>query len=870
MLCTLRKGFSALGLFILLGLVILSFPQALSFQAPRGLTGDAFTHWGYDRLWWDWKAEHLDGLTCFNQFTKTPKDGFFCDATQLSVGLAEDLAIYKQLLDNVFDLEGNPNPDIKRLVEKYRREGKPIKLSDLFMFTKEQIDSGKENPDSNLMPYFIFRDRGIQEKFIVNVDTRILESPKKNFENEKCIYLHEIMDKLDWPRLGGEEFYAIYRGFEIGRPVPDFYQLFRDHPEIFEELNECFVLPSKEDVGPWKNFMVAFGTYTSPRHQWADPGKYPLEDGKDPLQDPEIIDLNKYGLEYRYISGWGGAGSIRFVTSLEAFLRYANCCPEKSLLHRLKKRYDKEGVAYGLPPASSDQFFNSLAIALVVPNDPNLSEDLKRYVRRFATNWRPENFKNGLNIPGYDPVRPLAPFDTITSFVPGTFFGFNLIGDNYSANFTKDWVDYYARPGNGFPAQYKGHPLLDPSMWRFEARIGSGNAPRQSTGTRIESGLYDIDVGGTAAFTDNGVEYKDVTIFLDRNMTLAEFDKATEKEPLPTEYNKNLFLKLPFDGPVGKQADGTFRRTDYGVSIAYDPVPAQGQRPVVRLHGEGEEARGFDELVPIGGPGHVPLTIRASDAYQDVRAGRLFSLKPSGSGYRLEYTPSAPHLFNLKAAPASQAPVTDLYYAFLQRDGSPLQKTEYAAPGQTLNPLSLFNWVTGTTPVTDAFQENAQPGYPCTGWTSPKPAARLSHANATDFLSVAYSRLDDPRRGDALLGLLCSKSNAVLTVQYYDGETQRLSVGPTYLKPAVPGTVAALALGRYSPNDRSGVHRALVPALRTYIELLNAETFLTQFSQDPKDRGKTCLENKASENTLYWYPQHLFPTMPMTLTTPCR
>jgi hypothetical protein len=864
---TSRRALSHLGLFLVIGFIGLGFPQVLSFQAPRGLTGDVFVRRGFDRLLWDWKFETLDGLTCFNQFTKTSKDGFFCDATQLTTGLAEDLATYKQLLGNVFDLEGNHNPDIKRLVEQYRREGKPIKLSDLFMFTKEQIEFGKGNPDSNIMPYFVQRDRGTQEKYVVPPGIRILSPPKKNVEDTFCSALHFVHDNGDYPRMGGEKILEVYAGFDSGRQFPDFHRLFRDNPSVYDDVAKCWELPPKQTVEPWKNFIVAFGTSQS-FPQWAFPGAIPLEDGIDPFANPEIIDLNTYSLT----KSFRGGGEYRYVVSLEALLRHEECCPEKSLLVRLKKRLDLERQKAKPPtlPATTDFFFSSLSIFLVTPNSPNLPEDLKRYVRRFATNWRPENFRNGLNIPGYDPVRPLAPFDTPTSFVPGTFFGFNLIGDNYSPAFLKDWVDHYSRPGNGFPAQYKGHALLDPSMWRVEARIGTGNAPRKSTGTRIESGLYDIDIGGTARFTDTGVEYKDVTIFLDRNMTLAEFDKATEKEPVPTEYSKNLFLRLPFDGPVGRQADGSFRRTDYGVAITYDPVPAQGQRPVVRLHGEGEEARGFDELVAIQGPGHVPLTVRASDFYQDVRNGRLFSLKPSGAGYRLEYTPSAPHLFNLKATPAATEPVTDLYYAFLDRAGEPLKKTDYAAPGQTLNPSSLFNWVSGAMLVSDAFQENAQPGYPCTGWTTSKPAARLSHANATDFLSVAYSRLDHPQRGDAILGLLCAKGNAVLTMQYYDGQTRQLSVGSTYLKPAAPNTVAALAIGRYSPTDSGGVHRALVPNLQTYIDLLNAETFLSQLSQNPQDRGTTCLENKINENNLSWYPQHIFPGAPMTMMNPCQ
>jgi hypothetical protein len=374
----------------------------------------------------------------------------------------------------------------------------------------------------------------------------------------------------------------------------------------------------------------------------------------------------------------------------------------------------------------------------------------------------------------------------------------------------------------------------------------------------VESGLYDIDIGGTATFTDAGVEYKDVTIFLDRNMTLAEFDKATEKEPLPTEYNKNLLLRLPFDGPVGRQADGSFRRTDYGVSITYDAVPAEGQRPVVRLHGEGEEARGFDELVPIQGPGHVPLTIRASDAYQDVRTGRLFSLKPSGKGYRLEYTPSAPHLFALKATPAPQEPRTDLYYAFLQRDGNPLPMADYAAAGQALNPLSLFNWVSGSTPVSDTFIENAQPGFSCAGWTTPKPVARLSHAALTDFLTVAYSRLDHPQRGDALFGFLCAKNNAQLSIEYFNNTKQTISGTSEYRKPAA----SFAPIGRYGTQDTGGVHRILKPALKTYLDLVNTER--------GGQKGLTCIENRTGENNVYWYPQHIFPTAPVTLGTPCR
>ena len=89
------------------------------------------------------------------------------------------------------------------------------------------------------------------------------------------------------------------------------------------------------------------------------------------------------------------------------------------------------------------------------------------------------------------------------------------------------------------------------------------------------------------------------------------------------------------------------------------------------------------------------------------------------------------------------------------------------------------------------FQENAQPSFPCTGWAGTKPAARLTHPSFTDFLSVAYTPLDRAQQ-DFKLGLLCSKSDATLDVQYFNGQSQRLSVDSTYLK-------ATLALGRYSP-----------------------------------------------------------------------
>ncbi len=141
-----------------------------------------------------------------------------------------------------------------------------------------------------------------------------------------------------------------------------------------------------------------------------------------------------------------------------------------------------------------------------------------------------------------------------------------LIKDNYSRAFLNDFDYYYsttAFSSNGFnsTSDSTGYDkFISENKIDYNLKTGVANI---SSGALDKGGLYRVEI--ETVFDNSSVK----SLFNQGNTNANIHVIFTKIKEAP---NYNLFYETPFDGGVGKQADGTFKRVGYGTSLAEGAV----------------------------------------------------------------------------------------------------------------------------------------------------------------------------------------------------------------------------------------------------------------------------------------------------------
>ena len=206
------------------------------------------------------------------------------------------------------------------------------------------------------------------------------------------------------------------------------------------------------------------------------------------------------------------------------------------------------------------------------------------------------------------------------------FFAY-LIKDGYSNEFLTDFEQYFSTTAfsstnfNSTSSVNGYDKFITENRIEYSLRNGSAIIPLPSSGLPV-GGLYRVEIG----------------LSYDNSAVKGLFNQGNTNANIHVIFtlinqaqNYNLFYETPFDGEVGKQANGTFSRNGYGVSLE------QGEIPITSAGVNSLNLRNY------AGAPLVSLNYISSNNLVDYMNQKVLTYTDNGtSGKTLEFNPMQP------------------------------------------------------------------------------------------------------------------------------------------------------------------------------------------------------------------------------------
>ena len=227
-----------------------------------------------------------------------------------------------------------------------------------------------------------------------------------------------------------------------------------------------------------------------------------------------------------------------------------------------------------------------------------------------------------------------------------TFYAY-LIKDGYSADFLKDFDQYYsttafASTNFNSTGTVNGYDkFISENKIDFSLRNGSTIVPIPASGLPT-GGLYRVEIG-------IDFENEAINSLFNQGNTNAQIHVIFTLINQASNYN--LFYETPFDGEVGKQQNGTFSRIGYGSSLD------QGEIPITSAGVNSLRIRNYS-----GSP-LVSLNYTTSSGLTELMNQKVLTYTRNGLGENsLEFNPMQPTpvVMNIKSTDTNtvRAPYT--------------------------------------------------------------------------------------------------------------------------------------------------------------------------------------------------------------------